>query len=401
VVSSGVEPSRTRRSLGEAFDPRANSLNFLRLAFAAVVLVDHAHFLGGFGETSVAGKTTPGTLAVYGFFAISGFLIAGSAARLGFGTYLTRRFLRIFPAFWVVLLVTALAIAPIAVWAADDGDCRGACLLTGPDGGLRYITVNASLWIFQPDIASTPVGVELPAVWNGSLWTLAFEFGAYLILAGLAVLGILRHRAAVAVLTFVCWAALALVTVDPAINAAVTFFNQPVAAPAIILLPIFLVGSCLWLYRDRVPDSAALAIASTAAAVVVLLAPIGPERPQFLVTSAGLAAPLLVYPVLWLGIHLPLRRIGRRNDYSYGVYLYAFPVTQALAMIGAATLGWWPFLAMVVAGTAVFAAGSWHLVESPAMRASRRSSGAPPSRDPRRSSPLPSPPPSVQGATQP
>ena len=74
--------------IGTSFDPKSNSLNILRLVFAVVVIASHAIDLGGFGRDWIGTKTTIGTVAVYGFFAISGFLIAGSAERNGTGRYL-------------------------------------------------------------------------------------------------------------------------------------------------------------------------------------------------------------------------------------------------------------------------------------------------------------------------
>jgi hypothetical protein len=44
---------------------------------------------------------------------------------------------------------------------------------------------------------------------------------------------------------------------------------------------------------------------------------------------AHVAAPALTYAVLWLGARLPLR-VGK-YDVSYGIYIYAFPVSQLLA----------------------------------------------------------------------
>ena len=70
-----------RRSIGEALDLRNNSLNFLRLVLAGLVLVSHAIGIGGYGAGGVLHETTLGTIAVYGFFGISGFFIARSAER--------------------------------------------------------------------------------------------------------------------------------------------------------------------------------------------------------------------------------------------------------------------------------------------------------------------------------
>ena len=105
-----------RKAIGVALDPKRNSLNFLRLVLAFSVVYAHASELGWFGlHDVVVNDTGLGTIAVYGFFGISGYLIAGSASRNSVGRYLWQRFLRIFPAFWVCLVVTAFVFGAICV----------------------------------------------------------------------------------------------------------------------------------------------------------------------------------------------------------------------------------------------------------------------------------------------
>jgi peptidoglycan/LPS O-acetylase OafA/YrhL len=107
--------SPRRRSIGEAFSPRHNSLNFLRLAFCLTVIVSHAITLGGFGSEWILGdRTTIAVPALYGFFCLSGFLIAGSATKNRVGRYLWQRFLRIMPGYWVCIVVTSFIIGSIA-----------------------------------------------------------------------------------------------------------------------------------------------------------------------------------------------------------------------------------------------------------------------------------------------
>jgi len=62
-----------------------------------MVLISHAITTGGFGDEFFLNGTALGTIAVYGFFGISGFLIASSAVRNRPGRYLWQRFLRNFP----------------------------------------------------------------------------------------------------------------------------------------------------------------------------------------------------------------------------------------------------------------------------------------------------------------
>lgn len=77
----------------------------------------------------------------------------------------------------------------------------------------------------------------------------------------------------------------------------------------------------------------------------------------------------MVYPVLWLGAHLPFQRIGASNDISYGVYIYAFPIGQLVAMAGVQRAGYLPFVLVTVICTLPFAAGSWWGLEKWALKA--------------------------------
>lgn len=59
---------------------------------------------------------------------------------------------------------------------------------------------------------------------------------------------------------------------------------------------------------------------------------------------------------------------GWRSDYSYGTYIYAFPVQQMLAAAGVHRSGLIAYVAASAACTAPFAVASWWLVERPASR---------------------------------
>ena len=110
--------ARRRLTLGD-LDFRSNSIGFLRFFFAATVVWSHAFPLGGFSEDPLNrlnfNAPTTGFLAVGGFFVLSGFLITRSYETVGsVGRFIWHRFLRIFPAFWVCLMVTAFGLAPLA-----------------------------------------------------------------------------------------------------------------------------------------------------------------------------------------------------------------------------------------------------------------------------------------------
>lgn len=144
------------KTLRESLSTRHNALNFVRLTLAFVVIFGHAWPLGGFEGWTL----DLGGWAVQGFFAISGYLIAGSRMRLGIREYLASRALRIFPAYWSVLILTAFALA-LAIGENYE-----------PSSALSYVISNAGLYQAQWGIDDTLVSVPVAIAWNGSLWSL-------------------------------------------------------------------------------------------------------------------------------------------------------------------------------------------------------------------------------------
>ena len=139
----------------------------------------------------------------------------------------------------------------------------------------------------------------------------------------------------------------------------------------LILSVVFMVGALIWLYRDVVPDSPFIAVPLAIAFVASLHLPREGNLPTFGFTASSLGAFLLAYPLLWLGAHLPFHRIGSKNDYSYGVYIYAYPLTQLMLIFGAVRLGFVPFMVVNAALALVFAIASWWLIEKHALRLKR------------------------------
>ncbi len=386
ILDAMPEPAHTSSSqrrlpIGEAFSSRHNSLNFIRLLFCLMVIFSHAIVLGGFGNEWIFGnRTTMGDFAVTGFFCLSGFLIAGSATRNRVGRYLWQRFLRIMPAYWLCLIVTAFVIGALAwLHQAHPPSCSiiSCYYSVGHNGPTAYVYHNFLLGVNQFNIVSTPSGGPVPYFWNNSVWTLLPEVCCYLLLAGLASLKLLHRR------LFVAGVACGLWLVEVAFawrgTAIVAHSFGPFVLPPSLVLgllslgPAFMAGAVLYLYRDKVPDSGWLAAGFIVVYVLGSALPIfgqGEARfSHFLPGSTNVMAPALAYPLVWLGIHLPslLQRVGARNDYSYGVYIYGWPVMQLLGIWGVQHWGYAAFAASAVVGSVGLAVVSWHLVEKRAL----------------------------------
>lgn len=335
------------RTLGSGLGSHDNALNFVRLVLATAVIV--AHTGAATGLTARMPSWTPrlGDWAVNGFFALSGFLVAGSRMRLPLPKYLWNRAVRIFPGFWVQLLVVGGVFALLAgVIAHTHVDAQSEA---------TYVLRNLALTEGQSSIAGTLQTVPDAGVWNESQWTLPFEFLAYVATGLLLALRPLRSRA---VLTCsLLFGAFSVVWLFTVVDGAAPVDDL---GAVLRLGTYFLVGMALYFARDRLTLSPFLALA----AVVVFAA--------FVDFGWGEVVDALpfAYLLLWLGARLPVRW-GAVNDVSYGVYIYGYPVQQMLVLLGAAALGPWWFAALAIVVTAPFAVGSWFAVEKRAKAAAR------------------------------
>jgi len=336
----------------------------LRLIFAALVIVDHAYPLGGFGHDPMwdrtRGQASLGSIAVLGFFAISGYLITKSGMSTDVVQFMWRRILRIFPAYWVLLAVSALLVGPV-FWVLEGNALGSYWAVAG--GPLEYFTRNWTLEIGTYAIhdifaTTTPYGESAGSVLNGSLWSLLYEWQAYLLVAVLVAFGIVTKAKLVipALAVFMVAVQLISITNPAALAAYIPFLGDPQRPP---LLLVFLVGATIAVYSSKIPFGHGLGIF----AIVVTALTLRYGGFSVLGAIAG------TYAVLYVAAMLPrrLQWIGAKNDYSYGIYIYGFLVQQMLAYYGVYRLGVAPFVAIALIVAFVCAWLSWHLVEKRAM----------------------------------
>lgn len=343
---SGAARETARDAFSVVFDPRQNALNALRLLLAISVIGWHSFPITGRDIAFDPLRQLLSHVGVDGFFTISGFLIVSSWVRAPRTvTFLRARALRIFPGFWASLLVTAVVIAPLALLLSGDG--LGARYWRD---SVSYVGRNAGLWVAQYDIAGTPAGVPFPGVWNGSMWTLFWEFLCYLAVLALGLTRLLERRFTIPV----AFVALTLTTLATAYG---PVDNYWLTLGSRFGLP-FVAGAVVYHYRDRLPVRGPLL---ALAAVLVLAACLLPDY-------RVVAALPLAYFLLSVGALGRHPRLRFRQDLSYGTYIYAFPLQQALALVGAASLGVFLFAVASLALTLPFAAASWFGIEKPALR---------------------------------
>ncbi len=365
VPLQNEEPAPRHRVLADALDGRDNAVGLLRLVLAAMVIVSHTYYLGYGTPDPLAGwargRLNLGDLAVAGFFVLSGMLVSASWQRLrSTPRYLWHRFLRIMPAFWACLILTAFVMAPF-VWWREKGALGGLWEVPG-EKPVTFVAHNATLEIHQYGIAGMlrtenfQHGI-FAGYFNGSIWTLIYEAKCYLLVIVLGLAGLLRRRHWMVAVAVVWYIALRntepSVPGDPGANLWLGLWDIRLAALGFA----FLAGILAQLYAPHIRLRGDLALLALAG---VLLVPHFGWEPLL-----GMAS--LTYLLCWLLARLPGRTVGVRQDFSYGVYLYGVPVQQLLVMAGATSLGAFGFTTLSLAGAFVCAVPSWYAVERPAM----------------------------------
>ena len=338
-----------------------NSLNLLRLVLATLVLIDHAFPLLGIGYGPKPLGTPLGVWAVYGFFCVSGYLIAGSKIKNTFGTFIKHRIFRIFPAYVVVLIITAALFFPIGHYI-QHGTLDGLFAQPSP---ISYVINNANLGLIvrQPMIGDSLFQIPHQD-WNGSLWTLQWEFLAYLLIGIILLFKRFRNAATM----FAIFAVLTLMQFQSVRLESISEFLR--------LTPVFFGGALIYMLKDKLRFNGIIAISSLIFMVVCVK--------LFAITGYnGLAlfSPLIVYFMLWFSTMFkfgPLGKLTMKYDISYGVYIYAFPIQQLLVIMYVNNFIPQPQLwlnnIILIIITVIFAILSYKFVEKPALDFGRKKS---------------------------
>lgn len=308
--------------LSDVASGRNNNLNLIRFVAASLVLVSHSFaFVTGrmFDDplSRLVGLEM-GSLAVNIFFITSGFLVTGSLFNhSSVRSFIWARMLRIYPALVVAVIFTVVLGAFFTKLPVSE-------YFFHSDSWLFVVRNATALWPGLPlrlhDVFSAN---PISGVLNGSLWTLPWELGLYMALAVGGMLMALGLSARQLKILLLCVGVISTLYynylyVAGKVNPFSNIYNFA------RFTSFFFIGSGLYVLKDKIIFSMmSLLLCCGAIWLAVIL-----NKAAGLVTINV----LLAYVVLYLayvpsGVTTLYNRLG---DYSYGMYIFAFPVQQSL-----------------------------------------------------------------------
>ena len=344
------------RGLGPGFD-------FLRIALAVSIVGFHAFELSG----NMWIMETPAWYLEYAlvpmFFALSGFLVTGSAQRLSLGNFLINRGLRIIPALSVDVVICAFIIGPIVTTYALGSyfsDERFFKYLLNISGYIHYYLPGVFEHHFDSKV-------------NGALWTVPYEVACYFLMSIFIITKWVQQPRYIIVATVIFMLVGLAVEYEYLAAShpgyALRALNFFVRIRGAQLIAAFLMGIALYQLRDRIPYSWPLFFVCCGICIVAMFTMQTADIDR--VENRFIFVPPLVYITAFLGLtRIPLPKFFHSGDYSYGVYLYHDPFLQiiiSLVPLSVALKGYGALILYAIGLPAVFlvAWASWHYVEKP------------------------------------
>ena len=331
-------------NLGNVISSRENNLDIIRLVAVIMVLFSHAFILSGSKEpVALFYIGSYGTLGLNIFFVISGLLITQSYLRTrNPARFIWSRALRILPALFCVVSLSAFILGPLVTTLPLNAyftNCRTyAYLLTLT----LFIGPNRLPGVFTNNSSG-------PAI-NGSLWMLKYMIGFYGFVLFLGITKILDRKRIILMIFLLC-----LVLHDLNVGESLYLIMFGVD-DTIRLFLYFGLGMVAYHYRDLIP------INTSYFAFCVLTLVIASIKNGL---NESLFVFILTYMVLYLGFHkrIYISWFSKIGDFSYGVFIYSFPVQQTVVHLYGGKMDPWVNISISLVVSLLLGALSWHLCE--------------------------------------
>ncbi len=343
------------------YDSRVNNFDFIRLTASVFVIFTHAFDIPGLEEKEplriISGNSLSFSyLGLCAFFLLSGFLITQSWLRSkSLKEYFQKRALRIFPALIGVIVCTIFLYGPFLT------SLPLSVYFTHPE---TYAYLKNVL-IFQAQSLLPGVYESVPvASINGSLWTLPYELLFYILLPFLGRNLFQRRNLIFLGLLLLCVAGYWMLKhpefaglYSPKVN----MFRGSLVHFGVL----WVTGSLFYLFQEHIPFCKSyFYMLVFLYAIIVYYG----SYDMVQVLSPPIFGYLLFCVAFWPGL---LPKIGKYGDFSYGMYIYGYPIQMLLLYHFAFQNIYWSFfLTLIIVFPLAWA--SWWGVEYPSLMRRRK-----------------------------
>lgn len=337
----------------------SNNFDFLRFLAALFVLITHSFALKGIPDNldylgRITNKYYP--LSFFGvqfFFLISGYLILKSYLSDSRPVYyLWKRFLRLIPGLLVLLLFVALFLGPSFTTLTLSA-------YFSEWSTIRNFLMNIFIFKLSGNLPGVFSNLPLPNELVGSLWTLSFEVLCYLGIPILGILGLLKYRS----LLLFFYAFLTVLCFFPYLTYQYTLPIVHLKLSNLISFSSFFLGGMLvHLYRDKIKYTPIIFFIS----FIIIICSFIFNNSWFILFSGHVLVPYILFYIAFLPSSL--NKFGKWGDFSYGIYIYGFPIQQTLVHITENSTSVEVLILLSIILTLPFAYLSWKFVEEPALR---------------------------------
>lgn len=319
-------------------DIKKNNFDFIRVLLAFIV------FLGHLGTLSASEKLkflqySPIEIAVFGFFVVSGFLIARSYERSsGLKSYLQKRLRRIVPAYLLVIFLSAILLSLVSSYPFKE-------YFSDPQV-YKYLFWNSLFLNFK---APWLPGVFGNQAVNGALWTLKIEMSYYFCVPLLFLLFGKNNKYRNASLITMYFLSLIYLNYFE-------FLHQPSAAKQLPgTLSYFIPGMLIYFnFNFFVKNKNTLFLIAIITVWIDLIFNIILLSPMMI----GIIVLYIAYSFKFLN------NFGKYGDFTYGIYIFHFPIIRVFTTLGLFR-DYNPYIMAIICMFIVVAVGicSWRFYE--------------------------------------
>lgn len=315
----------------ESFD---NNSLLIRYTLAFAVFYSHMFAVYGLAEPTLFwGLHSIGWYGVNGFFFISGILVAQSYVKKDLIPYIMARILRILPAY-----IAALVISIVAAMLFGSLE-------------FSYVFILKSINFILPNLLPiNEIGAGMIGAWNASqsaslnnsIWTIPFEVFCYMFIIPIMLLKIkLFYKFVIFIVSLYFIYKLGAIDING------------IRLDLIRVFFYFAFGVAVYSYLENKN-------------IKTLLAPLIALFLIYITESSGSTEFILnflfISIILYIGFYFK-SFISLKNDLSYGIYLYAWPISQAINGVGIQNI----YIGLCIALVVLFVLSylSWRYLEKP------------------------------------